>query len=246
MPCKKVVLIIVEGPTDDDALGVIFTKYFDDNTVRVKIVHGDITTKSRVCSSNILAQITDLVKQALNEYKLNKKDLLRIIHLTDTDGAFAPDDTVVNDATKKKAFYSNDSILTCDPESIKSRNRQKSENIRKLFSTKYIWKDIPYQLYFMSCNLDHVLYNKLNLTDEEKENEALAFAKQYKNDLAGFVSFISNPELAVQGDYLETWTYIMMETNSLHRHTNIWLCFTSHNMESPEVQEQLVVLEPDL
>ena len=231
MPRKKVVLIIVEGPTDDDALGVIFSKYFDNNTVRVKIVHGDITTKSKVCSSNILAQITSLVKQALNEYKLNKKDLLRIIHLTDTDGAFAPDDTIVFDATKMKTYYSPDSILTCDPESIKLRNRQKRENVRKLFSTKNVWKDIPYQLFFMSCNLDHVLYNKLNLTDEDKEKEALAFAKQYKNNLAAFISFISNSEFAVQGNYLETWAYIMMKTNSLCRHTNIWLCFTDHNEE---------------
>ena len=36
MPAKKVVFVIVEGPTDEDALGVIFQRFFDKNTVRVK------------------------------------------------------------------------------------------------------------------------------------------------------------------------------------------------------------------
>jgi len=36
VPSKRVVFVIVEGPTDEDALGVLFEKYFDKNTVRVK------------------------------------------------------------------------------------------------------------------------------------------------------------------------------------------------------------------
>ena len=49
----------------------------------------------------------------------------------------------------------------------------------------------------MSCNLDHVLYNKRNSTDEEKENDAYAFAKQYKGDRDGFVKFISESSFSV-------------------------------------------------
>ena len=60
---------------------------------------------------------------------------------------------------------------------------------------------VPYRVYYMSCNLDHVLYNKRNSTDEEKENDAYAFAKQYKGDRDGFVKFISESSFSVMGDF---------------------------------------------
>ena len=39
MPAKKVVIVIVEGPTDEDALGVIFQQFFD-NTLHISIGSG--------------------------------------------------------------------------------------------------------------------------------------------------------------------------------------------------------------
>ena len=42
----------------------------------------------------------------------------------------------------------------------------------------------------MSCNLDHVLYDKRNSTDEEKEQDAYAFAKIYKNHVGAFMDFM--------------------------------------------------------
>lgn len=229
MPSKRVILIIVEGPTDDDALGVIFSKYFNNNTVRVKIIHGDITTEKRVNSSNILTHITDVVKQALSEYKLNKSDLMNVIHLTDTDGTFVSDEAILYDETKEKPYYCKDAIRTRDPAAIIERNRQKRENIQKLFNTKYVWKDIPYQLFYMSCNLEHVLYNKNNLNDDEKEKEALLFAKRYMNNISGFVRFINDPEYAVLGDYLASWKYIIVDSHSLERHTNLGMCFNDQD-----------------
>ena len=41
---KKIVVVIVEGPSDDSALGVILNRLFDKNTVHVEIMYGDITT----------------------------------------------------------------------------------------------------------------------------------------------------------------------------------------------------------
>lgn len=45
MKRKKVVLIIVEGPSDEEALGAILSRYFDENEVRVYVRRGDITTE---------------------------------------------------------------------------------------------------------------------------------------------------------------------------------------------------------
>lgn len=44
MARKKIVLVIVEGPSDDSALGVILNRLFDKNKVHIEIMYGDITT----------------------------------------------------------------------------------------------------------------------------------------------------------------------------------------------------------
>ena len=59
MKRKKVVLVIVEGPSDEEALGAILSRYFDENEVRVYVRRGDITTEkgnkcepSNICVGN--------------------------------------------------------------------------------------------------------------------------------------------------------------------------------------------------
>lgn len=225
MSAKKVVLIIVEGPTDEDALGVIFDRFFDKETVRVKVIHGDITTEKQINASNILNRITEVVQQSLKEYKLRKTDLLRVIHLVDTDGAFAPDSAVVYDEHAEKPVYSLTTIKTTHLEGIIQRNLQKKTNLAKLHTTKHIWKDIPYSVYYFSCNLDHALYGKLNLTDEEKEYHALRFAKKYRDDLPSFVKYVCDSNFSVVDSYSSSWTFIKQELHSLERHTNIGLSF---------------------
>lgn len=42
---KKIIFVIVEGPSDDDSLGIFFDKYYDNYNVEVKVMHCDITTK---------------------------------------------------------------------------------------------------------------------------------------------------------------------------------------------------------
>ena len=77
----------------------------------------------------------------------------------------------------------------------------------------------------MSCNLDHVLHDKRNLTNDEKENLAIAFARKYKDDIHGFIRFINDSNISVGGTFLETRAFIKEGLNSLGRHTNLGLCF---------------------
>jgi hypothetical protein len=37
---RKIVFLIVEGPSDDEALGVLLNQIYDKNTVYVHITHG--------------------------------------------------------------------------------------------------------------------------------------------------------------------------------------------------------------
>lgn len=57
----------------------------------------------------------------------------------------------------------------------------------------------------MSYNLEYVLYGKLNSTDEEKEEDAYQFAKKYRNDIQGFLTYIKESNFAVGSNYKESW-----------------------------------------
>lgn len=231
MAKRKIVFVIVEGPSDDEALGVILSKIYDEDSVYVHIMHGDITTQSGVFSSNIVSKIGKCVKEyaAQNHYK--STDFKEIIHIVDMDGAYVPDSAVVEDPKAVKPIYSVTEIRSADPAGIVRRNARKRENIERLRSTGQIWK-LPYGIYYMSCNLDHALYGKLNSSDEEKEEDAYQFAKRYRGDIPGFLKYIKGSEFSVGPDYKESWKYITEGLHSLERHTNIGICFNSKSDKS--------------
>lgn len=126
---------------------------------------------------------------------------------------------------ERPPLYAETGIYTCSKAGIEERNHHKSANIRRLHSLPVVLKIVPYQAYYMSCNLDHALYGKLNSSNEEKEQDSLSFARKYKDDIPAFLKFISESEFSVTGDYTESWQYIMGGLHSLERHTNLGICF---------------------
>ena len=195
MSRKKIVFVIVEGPSDEEALGVLLNRIYDSKAVYVQIMHCDITTESDVNADNVVTKIGDVVKKYAGR-AFKPGDFSRIIHITDMDGAFIPDDAVVEDNTAVKPLYFVTEIRTKRKSGIENRNRQKRECLNRLSSTSRIW-GIPYRIYYMSCNLDHALYGKLNSTNDEKEANAFAFAKKYRDDIHGFVKYIKRIRLFV-------------------------------------------------
>lgn len=223
MPRKQFVFVIVEGPSDDDALGVLLEKFFADKNVHVQIMHCDITTKYGITPNNIVSKIGDVVKNfAGNMFK--SKDFCQIIHIVDMDGTFIPNDAVIADSSVVDHVYSTTEIRTYNKTGIEERNRRKRDNLNRLASTNMIWK-IPYRVYYMASNLDHALYNKLNSTDAEKEKDAYIFAKRYRDNIPGFIKFISASDFSVVDGYSESWQYIREGLHSLERHSNFGLCF---------------------
>lgn len=223
MAHKKVVLVIVEGPSDDTALGIMLNQIYDKNSVYVHIMHGDITTRKGVRSDNIVAKIGDEVRTYAKSKHYSAKDFKQIIHIVDMDGAYIPDEKIVFDSECEKISYESDGIHTSDQQKIVERNKQKKGNLQRLKVTGQIW-NVPYRVYYMSCNLDHVLHNKRNSSDDEKEADAYGFAKKYKNDVKGFVDFICDSEFSVNGDYKESWKHIEEGMNSIERYTNLGIC----------------------
>ena len=223
MTRKKIVFVIVEGPSDDDALGVVFSKFYSKDEVHVEVMHCDITTDFG--HTPIVSKIGNVVKSYAG-HTFKQSDFRQIIHIVDMDGAYIPDENIVEDPDATKPYYSTADIRTCNKVGIENRNRQKRDNLNRLISISQVWK-IPYSVFYMSSNLDHALYGKLNSTDDEKEHDAFYFSMKYKNNLPLFIQFISESEFSVCNDYKESWRFIKEALHSLERHTNLGLCFTT-------------------
>lgn len=220
---RKVVFVIVEGASDETALGIALNQVFDKESVHVHIMHGDITTRTRVDSQNIVAKVGNEIKAYATSNHYKPADFKQIIHIVDMDAAYLTDDKVIEDAACVELFYQDDGIHTNDVSKVNARNKQKINNLYRLRNCGNIW-GVPYRVYYMSCNLDHVLYDKRNSTDEEKENDAYAFAKKYKNNVDAFINFICESSFSVKGDFKDSWEFIEKDMHSIERYTNLPIC----------------------
>jgi len=221
---KKIVFVIVEGISEQDALGAILSNIYDKDTVWVQVLRKDITSEYGVTPSNILSKLGDEVRGYANSNSFKKSDFKEIIHIVDMDGAYIPNENVIEDHNASNPVYSLTEIRTADKPGIEVRNQKKRANINKICSCKELWS-VPYSAYYMSCNLDHVLYNKLNSTDEEKECDSFQFAKRYKEKTEEFLSFICESDFSVTGDLKASWDFIKLDLHSLERYTNFGICF---------------------
>ena len=68
---KKVVAFIVEGPSDEAALGSIMKEYFSSDEVQFVVVHGDITLKDYTkCLVLRMRSVNALDASAMNSLEL--------------------------------------------------------------------------------------------------------------------------------------------------------------------------------
>lgn len=225
MARKKIVLVIVEGPSDDSALGVILNRLFDKNKVHIEIMYGDITTDMNIDPIDIAKALGEVVKRYADSMHFKQLHFQQVIHLIDMDGAYIPDDRVVENPDAEKPVYSLTNIQTAKRDLLLLRNKHKQSKIERICGMQKVWGSIPYRAYYMSSNLDHVLYGKLNSSDEDKENDAYAFAKKYKDDIDGFLKFISDSDFSRMEGYKESWAFIKKGCHSLERYTNLGICF---------------------
>lgn len=139
MSHRKIVLVIVEGPSDETALGVALSQLFDRDKVYIHIMHGDITSRKGVQSSNIISKLGNEIRKYANSQHYKAKDFKQIIHIVDTDAMFIPDEKIIEDESAKEILYQSDGIHTQKPDEIIERNLQKKENLYRLRKTGQIW-----------------------------------------------------------------------------------------------------------
>lgn len=108
----KIIIAIVEGPSDQVALSFLNGLARHTNFI-FKVINGDITSDKNNSPSDILTKLNATVKEFIKMYGLKLKDVAGIIHIVDTDGAFIPEECVVEDLKCLSGpFYESDAIRT--------------------------------------------------------------------------------------------------------------------------------------
>lgn len=222
---KKVMIFIVEGPSDEAALGSVLKEYFSSDELSFYVTHGDITSRPGITGDNVIREINRFVKSVKDRYRYLDQDILRIVHIVDTDGVFVNDGCVRERLKRGPVLYYTDHIEANSVDDIRGRNHAKANLLQKLYRTETIGK-AAYRLYYLSCNLEHVLYNELReYTDEEKWRFSDEFAEKYDGKAEEFALFLEDSGAAVGGTYDETWKFIQDDVRSLNRYTNLQRLF---------------------
>lgn len=222
---NKIILFLVEGKSDETSLALTLNRLLQGR-VKFFVIKTDITSDCGTTAENIKGLILEKVSFFLTEHpQFQFSDIDSIIQITDTDGVFVDNSKVVFDENHKKIFYSEDSILTDNVNGIIYRNQTKAEILRELCSLKFLeapnGKKIKYRIYYMSCNLEHVLHNLPNVeTDAEKERLSKFFRNASANDNNKLRDIVFTPSIECSGSYEDSWSFIQKATNSIKRKTN--------------------------
>ena len=175
---KKVMLFVVEGPSDETAFALLFDRVFSEHLVKFDVTHCDMTTARSFAQAGrhesepnayerLRGQIIEHIKRSPYEWS----DLQQIVQIVDTDGAFVPDDCVVQ-SEGGALVYGYDKIEAPDRDQICRRNKRKKEALSKLCGKRlftYEKKNVPYAVYYLSRNMEHVLHNRADeVSDRER------------------------------------------------------------------------------
>ena len=227
MARRRAKIVIVEGPSDNTALSVYLSRYFAEKNIEFIELHSNILSEKYKKPNNIITDLNNILDEFLENNRYIKLTYIdEIIQIVDTDGMFIEDSKVIKDNNAIYNRYTLDNVYTDNVERIRSLNKVKTINIDILLSKNDIIirkHKIPYSVYYMSRNLEHVLHNIMdNMSDDDKKKLAFQFANKYKNVL-DFVDFIKNSSFSVNDEYKISWSFIREDTNSLKRFSNLCL-----------------------
>lgn len=223
MKTKKIILLVVEGKSEENAIGPILNKLIENESVKFKVINGDLTSNYSNSVENISLVLEKAIKAFLGNIFI-PTDIKQIIHITDTDGTFI-ENKLIKEKSLGQIEYFDSFVVATNKYHIEKRNNLKSTLLNYLKDLKYLNVNgvkIPYQIYFMSCNLDHVLYNERNLSRKNKTDFALDFSESYYNREKDFINFIGSKPILVGRTYLNSWDFIKIGNNSLLRGSNLY------------------------
>ena len=225
---SKTVIFIVEGASDKSALEKIFKKIYRRNKeIEFTFTSSDISSDPDINISNVENRIYEKVHEVMQDKKLKRQDIIQIVQIFDTDGAYIPDSAIINGSTYAFQYSTTNISCTYSQRAIE-RNERKREIINHLLNQTMI-KSYPYEMYFMSCNLDHALYNEINLDKELKQEYADEFYERFIGKEYMFPAFLESDVVNDVPDNMSaSWRYIREGLHSLERHTNLHIYFKTN------------------
>lgn len=146
----KIVIILVEGKSEINALRLPLENIFDEikyHHKKCQIVFGlledetsessggDVTTRFGVFPNTIKKKINEnMISPVLNKYKFFPKDVEEIIQIVDLDGAYIPKENIVPELAddETRVSYIDGKIYALIPKNIIRRNKRKCENLECL------------------------------------------------------------------------------------------------------------------
>ena len=218
---KKIVLIIVEGISEKNALeGILKVLLQKENAIELVVYDGDILT-----SLTPVDKIIQKCKETLTINGFFASDVIEIIQISDLDGCYIDDSNVL-----KKEYgsikYTESTIDCIEAESIIARNQNKRNSIQLLRTISTVSIDdvnIPFKLYYNSCNLEHVLYDQRTLNRKQKTAKAMIFALEYDSKEIEFIGFIKTHSLGK--DEIDLWEHVKKDNNSLQKSSTLYFLF---------------------
>ena len=238
----KAVLMILEGPSDDTALAGPISALLKELSVKTFVVHGDITSKIPDHldhkSDDVVKVVNEIFKKHLHESKLKISDFVAVFLLTDLDGIYLDKERIKEDPDLKKPRYAERSISHCSKEKIETRNDKKKINIKTLYrrcsALSYRRYKVPFYVFFMSCNLEHALFNSFNCSNTDKEKLAYDFHEKYDSNPQEFYEFLQSlmPKFIANGTqassvaydlYLASWKAVEQINDRIPRSSNLAL-----------------------
>jgi len=233
---KKVLLVIVEGHTEQIILEDFLDEHFANSTIRFDVQREDILTKwdAKKRIPNIKNSVSRVVHNYLEKYKFLAKDLSAVIHITDADGCFiAPEFVKIEADLEQNLYYTEDAILVKTEkrkEQIEQRNEMKANNVKILLANDHFSINrlsVPYQLFYFATNLEHVLWNERNEIAVEKVQKADEFMDNLSGSIREYLmEFLPvDTALSYREKMKESWAYLTKDCNSLQRGTNVPLLF---------------------
>lgn len=229
---RKVVIIIVEGATEEALLYNRLRSLYADHQIRFNIVGGDILY-DREGLTSIKPAIGNLIKKEIKKSKYLPSDILAVLQICDLDGCFVKSDSIRIDNNQQQNVNYCENVIKVTNEKIKyeieKRNRVKSSNIEQLISVKQLVNSkYNYRIYYFSRHLEHVIFNEPNPSSGEKVKNVRAHL-QKSDEPIEVVMQEQLPPLNIGFDddqrYKESWQYIKKDNHSLHRFTNVSLLF---------------------
>lgn len=221
---KKVVLFIVEGITDkiclENIMDTLIDTYSSNHRLLLEITNGDITSDYTVQPNNVKKKLTEIIK-GYGKRKYKSNDYKEIIHIIDMDGAFIDESLIHEDVEQDEFRYDLSGIYYRSKEKVIKRNDHKKKIIETLINTSTVFRNVKYRVFFLSCNLEHVFHNKLNVDVEDKVVLAKKFEKEYEEDIDKFIEFICNSKFSCKKEYCDSWKFIKVDNNSIKRYTNL-------------------------